>query len=82
MTDLCQCPRCGRMHRDLQAGEPPEAVRQDDRVLALDAVAWLEIEAKMWRAGEKGWRSPALFCIRAAEQREAWASAIRRLADG
>lgn len=24
--DLCQCPRCGRMHKNLSAGNPPAAI--------------------------------------------------------
>lgn len=30
MTDaICQCPRCGRMHRDLGFGKPPSAISRD-----------------------------------------------------
>lgn len=24
--DVCQCPKCGRLHRDLKAGRPPMAI--------------------------------------------------------
>lgn len=27
--DLCQCPKCGRMHRDLGFGKPPAAISRD-----------------------------------------------------
>jgi hypothetical protein len=23
---MCQCPKCGRLHRDLRAGKPPMAI--------------------------------------------------------
>lgn len=28
--DLCQCPKCGRMHRDLGFGKPPEIIAGPD----------------------------------------------------
>lgn len=34
--DLCQCPACGRIHKPLGAGKPPEAIfRPNDRVRQL-----------------------------------------------
>jgi hypothetical protein len=28
LEPMCQCPRCGRMHRDLQAGPPPPSIER------------------------------------------------------
>jgi hypothetical protein len=36
IDDLCECPRCGRIHRDLMAGEPPTLAPLDDRLRIVD----------------------------------------------
>lgn len=39
--DLCQCPSCGRMHRNLGFGKPPVAVQRPELVALEMAVKTL-----------------------------------------
>lgn len=48
--DLCQCPTCGRMHKSLGFGTPPETAART-RIETPDALAgWGLLARAMFRA--------------------------------
>lgn len=51
MTDLCQCPRCGRAH--LRLGNPPDSIRYADINAALLIALETLIDAASRKDSEK-----------------------------
>lgn len=62
--DICQCPRCGRMHKDLRAGTPPAMLITEVLVTALH-----DLLDRVKRNGGIGeYRGGPVFVIKRAEE--------------